>query len=67
MRYSLLNMYGERVGIEDTDDLREALSDAREFEYAIYDNELQMLAYAMNTKEELFQWNETWILARERS
>ena len=67
MRYSLLNMYGERVGIEDTDDLRKALSDAREFEYAIYDNELQMLAYSMNTKEERFQWNENWILARERS
>lgn len=67
MRYSLLNMYGERVGIEDTDYLREALSDAKEFEYAIYDNELQMLAYAMNTTEERFQWNENWILARERS
>lgn len=67
MRYSLLNMYGERVGIEDTDDLREALSDAKEFEYAIYDNKLQMLAYSMNTKEERFQWNENWILARERS
>lgn len=67
MKYSLLNMYGERVGIEDTDDLREALSNAKEFEDAIYDNELQMLAYAMNTKEERFQWNENWILARERS
>lgn len=67
MRYSLLNMYGERVGIEDTDDLSEALSDAREFEYAIYDNELQMLAYSINTKEERFQWNENWILAKERS
>lgn len=67
MRYSLLNMYGERVGIEDTDDLSEALSDAREFEYAIYDNELQMLAYGITPETESFDWKTNWVLARERS
>ena len=67
MRYSLLNMYGERVGIEDTDDLREALSDAREFEYSIYDNELQMLAYGITPGIESLDWKTNWVLARERS
>lgn len=62
-RYSFLNMYGEKVGIEDTDDLREALRDAKDFEYAIYDNELELLAYAMDSREERFCWNENWILA----
>lgn len=68
MRYSFLNMYGERVAIEDTDSLREALADAKNFECAIYDNELEMLAYAIDPREERFRWNERWVLAMaERS
>lgn len=60
-RYSLWSMSGESIGIDDTDDLREAVGHARNFEHEIYDNELKMFAYTI--REGRFHWNSDWVLA----
>lgn len=62
-RYSFLNMYGEKVGLTDTDDLEEALKDAQEFEYQIYDNKLNMFAWSFNPVNFYFRFTQYWVLA----